>query len=185
MSGPALIALDLSLTGTGVATYDHTGPLTVRTLDTGKLRGHERLTRILGHIGDDLRRHHPALAVIEGLYVGHNNNTLPLAELHGIVKHYLWAHDVPYLLVPPATLKIYAAGKGNATKDDVLLAVERRFGHLAHIADNNSGDALALLALACDAYGQPLAPLPQAHRRAVAAITWPELRAAAREVTLP
>lgn len=49
---------------------------------------------------------------------------------------------VPYLGVPVATIKRHATGKGNASKDDVINAMQAR-GHAPK--DDNEADALALL----------------------------------------
>jgi Holliday junction resolvasome RuvABC endonuclease subunit len=128
----------------------------------------------LNAICNALIQHVPDLVVIEGIYVGHNSNTLPLAELHGIIKFWL-SSRVPHVLVPPALLKLYATGKGNAAKDAVLLQAERRLGQLVQVATNDQADALWLAAMALDHYGQSLAPMPAVNRAALAKVVWPEL----------
>ena len=61
-----------------------------------------------------------------------------LATLTAWCEH----HQIPYQGVPVGTIKKHAAGKGNASKDDVLSAM-RALGHAP--ADDNEADALALL----------------------------------------
>jgi crossover junction endodeoxyribonuclease RuvC len=117
------------------------------------------------------------VVVIEWLpqFDGHGDMSLRLAELHGVVKHYLWLQKVPVADVRPPDLKIYATGKGNATKTQVRAAMTARIGRLVHIADDNQADATCLLSMALDAYGEPLDVVPDTHRRALKAVRWPEL----------
>ena len=51
-------------------------------------------------------------------------------------------HNIPYQGVPVGTIKKHATGKGNASKDDMIVAATRR-GHRP--IDDNVADALALL----------------------------------------
>ena len=51
-------------------------------------------------------------------------------------------HRIPYEGVPVGTIKKFAAGKGNASKLDMMNAMEKR-GH--KVKDDNEADALALL----------------------------------------
>lgn len=62
----------------------------------------------------------------------------------------------PPLRVTPSQLKKYATGRGNAAKDEVLLAVARRFPDVAP-KNNNETDALVLAAIGAAAYGEPFA----------------------------
>lgn len=174
-----IAGLDLSLTGTGIATYTG-GDLALRTVDGKRLEGHRRLQTILSAVGD-LR--HYDLVVIEDLFVaGSGTTTLRLAELHGLVKHWLWLRGIPYVLVHNSALKTYALGKGGGAgtdKDAMVLAVERRYGHLVSVRDNNQADALLLAAIALEYYGAPLTQVPAGHLRALAKFTgWPNLNAA-------
>lgn len=51
-------------------------------------------------------------------------------------------HQIPYQGVPVGTIKKFATGKGNASKDEVIAAMRAK-GH--PVADDNEADALALL----------------------------------------
>ncbi len=51
-------------------------------------------------------------------------------------------HQIPYQGIPVGTIKKHATGKGNASKDEMLVAA-RNCGHFP--ADDNEADALALL----------------------------------------
>ena len=52
------------------------------------------------------------------------------------------SHNIPYQGVPVGTIKKHATGKGNAGKDEMILAVRQR-GHSP--GDDNEADALAIL----------------------------------------
>jgi Holliday junction resolvasome RuvABC endonuclease subunit len=112
---------------------------------------------------------------------------LLLAELHGLVKQMLWANGVPYVLVQQAHIKQFATGWGAAHKDRatgetvkvgkdaVLLAVERTYGHLVTVRNNDEADAFALLALTALRYGQQLAPVTVRQAAVTSKVDWPEL----------
>ena len=54
-------------------------------------------------------------------------------------------HHIPYQGIPVGTIKKHATGRGNASKDEMIVAA-RNLGHTP--ADDNEADALALLAYA-------------------------------------
>ena len=60
-----------------------------------------------------------------------------------MVRHWLWKNRIPFILVPPMTLKKFATGKGNADKDMVIKEVYKRWGHDCTISDE--ADACAAL----------------------------------------
>jgi Holliday junction resolvasome RuvABC endonuclease subunit len=60
-----------------------------------------------------------------------------------------WAEqkNIPYSGVPVGTIKKHACGKGNASKDDIVVAMQL-YGH--PVTNDNEADALALLHWALD-----------------------------------
>ncbi len=60
-------------------------------------------------------------------------------------------HEVQCLSYSVGTIKKYATGKGNADKDAMLLAAERRWPGV--VTNNNEADALWIGALACKELG--------------------------------
>ena len=60
-------------------------------------------------------------------------------------------HQIPYQGVPVGTIKKHATGKGNASKEDVIAAVQAR-GH--DPVDDNEADALALLLWAIEQHAR-------------------------------
>lgn len=183
-----IVSLDLSLTGTGIAvTHDQVGEprLACRTVSprrrpTDNVIDHARLHEVFQAIAAAVRCG-PDLVVIEWLpqFQGHGGTALRMAELHGATKHWLWSKGHRYVDVNPVHLKQYATGKGNATKEEVREQAIARYGKQLHIHTTDEADATVLLAMALDAYGQPLADVPAHHAKAVAATSWPELKAVA------
>ena len=185
-----LVALDLSLTATGIAvTHDQVGEprlacrtITPRKRPTRTAIDHERLHETFGAIAAAVQCK-PDLVIVEWLpqFTGHGDAALRLAELHGAIKHWLFSQKLTYVDVRPVHLKQYATGKGNATKQDVREAVTARYGRLLHIHTEDEADAVALLMAGLDAYGsrlpdgQDLPVVPLVNRKAVTATTWPEL----------
>jgi crossover junction endodeoxyribonuclease RuvC len=185
MSRPLrIVALDLSLTATGIAvTHDAAGEprLSCRTVVTRKrptetaidhARLHETFAAVSSAMGCK-----PDLVVVEWLpqFEGKGDASLRLAELHGATKHWLWSKGYRYVDVKPVHLKQYATGKGNANKEQVREAVIARYGRLLHIGTFDEADAVTLLAMALDAYGQQLCPVNSIQGRGVTAVTWPDL----------
>lgn len=174
-----IAGLDLSLTGTGIATHAG-GDLTTRTIDGSRLTGHKRLQTIMTAVGE--LRHYDLVVIEDVFQAGRGDTSIRLAELHGLVKHWLWLRGIPYVLVHNTAVKTYALGKGSGagtTKEAVVLAVERRYGGFVTVSDNNQADALVLLAMALERYGVPLVDVPPTHQRALSKVTgWPALEGA-------
>ncbi|WDZ87207.1 hypothetical protein [Micromonospora cathayae] len=175
MTTPKTIGVDLSLTGTGIASnhgwcqlIGETG-ITTRPLDE-RLNAIDRLTdRILTAIGDQ-----PTLVAIE----------IPAFSRSGAGNHErsaLWwrvvrnlrRREVPVAEIPIQARMRYATGKGTAHKGAVIDAVARRLPMFDTKGDDNLADAAILAAMAADHLGHPLAPMPATHRAALGAVTWP------------
>lgn len=167
-----ILALDLSLTATGVATP--TGELD--TWATDDRQGDARLVDISDRLNLLLRRNPVTVAVIEDLPT-HAHGAGKTAMVHGLVRERLLRRGIPIVLVVASQLKKYATGKGNATKPDMRVELLKRTG--LDLRDDNQVDAWWLRAMALDAYGQPPVQLPAVHRDALAKITWPHLEAVA------
>jgi Holliday junction resolvasome RuvABC endonuclease subunit len=87
-------------------------------------------------------------------------SALKLGELAGLVKLTIWDYFdgnlnsvVPFaetlrtpLQIPPMTLKKYAAGKGNAKKQEMLMQIYKRWG--IEFNDDNAADSYALARIA-------------------------------------
>lgn len=163
---PSVLALDLSLTATGVAFPDGQS-LTIRT---GKRRGVDRLVMIRDAVADyiDGHRGNGFHVAIEGPAFSRSNGMHELGQLAGVI--YVAVHEagIDPVIVSPGTVKKYATGKGTANKAEVLVAAVRRLGYDG--ADDNQADALWLRAAVLDALAHPAVDVPAKHREALAVI---------------
>lgn len=79
-----------------------------------------------------------------------SHSALVLGELSALVKLTIYDYfddDTRFpVMVPPMTLKKYAAGKGNAKKQEMLLQMYKRWG--VEFSDDNAADSYALARLA-------------------------------------
>ena len=174
-----VVGLDLSLTATGVAIIDGTAVMvsTIEskgTKDASLLDRMRRLDDIESQIINNIERGRlPDLVVIEqpafSRTTGHHHDRSGLWwRVVGVAQDF-YADVVE---VTPGGLKKYVTGKGNASKDEVLLSVARRFPEVA-VTNNNEADALVLAAMGADHLGRPLVTMPAAHRAALDAVRWP------------
>ncbi|AXQ62294.1 RuvC-like Holliday junction resolvase [Gordonia phage TillyBobJoe] len=185
-----VIGLDLSLTSTGIATLtydptngDHTVQLqTITSSPTGKtLADREaRLTRLRQTIVGACRG--ADLVCVEGPSFGSNNSgTWDRGGLWWLVVTGLARLDVPFVEVPPATVKKFACDKGNGGKADVAAGITRLWPNEYPHGDDQM-DALTLASIAlvlsvprvtADTVGMPFRVLER-HRQAIAKVVLPE-----------
>ncbi|MDI9885346.1 hypothetical protein QMZ92_13310 [Streptomyces sp. HNM0645] len=167
---PLVIGLDLSLTSTGVAGEGWTDR--IRT----KLRGDERLRHLTGQIASFVKA--ADLVVMEGPSYGHAAlaGHEDLAGLRVLVRQFCYRQSIPYAVIPPSTLKLYASGRGNATKGEVRSAVADRYGvHTEGAARYDEADAYVAMAAGMAWLGYPLAAVPERSAKALAGCAWPTM----------
>lgn len=141
-------------------------------LVTGSLRGLPRIDHVVRQVQCLARD--ADLVVIEGYSFGSKGRSVfDVAELGGCVRFLLHRLGIPWVDVPPSTLKKYATGKGNSPKDAMIAAAIRRFGFAG--CDNNEADAYLLWCMARHEYGRPIADVPQLQAAAIDAVAWPQL----------
>ena len=176
-AGVRVVGLDLSLTATGTALIRPGMTTAVQTL---KSKGAKDAT--LSERADRLRKLAreillPAatanVVVIEQpAYSQTGGSHHDRSGLWWLVVDALIFDDLRLVEVTPQAVKIYATGKGNASKDEVLAAVVRRYPDI-EVRNNNEADALVLAAIGARLSGQPLEEsLPQLHLRALDKIRW-------------
>lgn len=162
--------MDLSLTATGWADTHGTGRITVAST------GVDRLWELRDEIHDIIaaaQHRFPDLAVIEGYAYGRPNQAAQLGELGGVVRLLLRDADVPCAVVPPSSLKLYATGKGNASKDLVRDCARDRLGLPAGVSSDEC-DAAWLRAMGLDHLGHPVVAVAARQRAALDKIDWPD-----------
>lgn len=180
---PFVVGLDLSLTGTGVASNVRGVDLVESTGHKGDslVQRHKRLQNltvdILGAFVDldDVTCDQPSLVVIEQPAFSRTQGSQhDRSGLWWLVVSTLHDLDIPVAEIVPGQLKKYATGKGGAGKDVVLAEVVRRFPEYTG-NNNNTADAYVLMAMGLDHLGHPLVDLPKTHRDALDAVRWPEV----------
>ena len=177
-----IAGIDPSLTSTGIAVVDTGDRVFLGTSRVGS-KGHladswasraariARLAdRVTGEVPDGAR-----LVVIEAPSLAQRNagSAHDRAGLWWGIYQRLAASGVEVLPVPPAVRTKYATGKGNAGKDEVLLAASRRYPH-APIVGNDDADAVVLAAIGARLLGEPIEDsLPKTHLDAIARLSLP------------
>ncbi len=162
-----IAAFDVSLTATGYATSAGASGV---ISPPKTMRGMERIQWIRAAVLKIVADHD--LVVIEGYSYGAQGRAiLDLAELGGVLRCSLHDRRIAYVEIPPSSLKLFACGKGNAKKDEMLAAAIRKLTYMG--SDHNESDALWLLTMAKSHYwlGEP--PLNEAQRRAHEKMQWP------------
>jgi Holliday junction resolvasome RuvABC endonuclease subunit len=152
------IGIDQSLTGFALTVLDSKEPLLHLTwVYKSPYFGIERLADIrqwlvdhLSYIEDELEANILDIAM-EGTVLA-SHAALVLGELSATVRLAIYdffdeedERRFP-LKIPPMTLKKYAAGKGNAKKQEMLLQIYKRWG--VEFNDDNAADSYALARLA-------------------------------------
>lgn len=160
------LGLDLSLTATGIACDEH-GTFVI---STSKTTGVDRLILIRETVLDHADE--ADLVAIEGYSFGsHMAYAHALGELGGAVRVGLFEAMRPYVEVPPAILKKFTTGKGNASKQEVLAAAIRRFGFAG--SNDNEADAWMLKQMA-ECHYQPYS-IAKVQLDALDKVSWPAL----------
>jgi len=184
-----IVGIDPSLTGTGVAVVDTDDRLAIEThtivtkpdgtsLDARLARLRHIMREVDRHVlqVDDEASPVAHLVVIEApsLGQGRQGGTLDRHGLWWLLIDRLHNLGRPVAIVAPAARAKYATGKGTASKEAVLLAVERRWPQ-ADVANNNEADAVVLACMGADAYDAPIGDIPRANADALSKVDWPEL----------
>jgi len=170
-----IVAADLSITATGVARSDGT----VITVGGKPALGDQRLIIIEDELIQSLGLWHDEdgdradLLVVEGS-VARSQTAYISGQLHGIVKRLCIRHAMPYVFVPPATLKAFATGKGNGDKTAMAIAALKRADR--EFRDDNQCDAFWLRAAAQHYYGEPEFDMPKIQKDRLAKVAWPDIQ---------
>jgi Holliday junction resolvasome RuvABC endonuclease subunit len=160
-----VLAIDLSLTETGLACPECGADIVA----TGKLREAARLEAIEREVSSHFEM---ADVIVLENYGYLQGPALRVIEAHGVIKLAAHRANRPVAVVSPASLKLYATGKGNAKKAQMVLASARRFHYEGD--NENEADAWCLQAMGEAAYGDR-AELPDYQLRAIQGVTWPLL----------
>ena len=121
--------LDLSLTGTGIVVLSSTQRVVMHALVKTKKDEEqtydlqERIHTIVDAVSLYCRDTDVNTIVIEdhAFHPARGSDTRP-HELSGVVKYELWRLDMGFLLANISTVKKFATGKGNASKEEMRVA---------------------------------------------------------------
>ena len=168
--------LDISLTGTGIATLGGTTrvPTKGRRKDT-LLERNARMRHITATVLEEVGA--VDLACIEGPvgYATPGGSTWDRGGLWWRIVAALLERDIPVAVISPTARAKYATGSGASRKTAVLEAARSRYG--AILESDDEADALILRAMGLHWLEQPLAEVPDGHRAALAGVQWPDLEA--------
>lgn len=190
-----VLGLDLSLTSAGLVKLRYHDDLSLISVEAANIGEpgkksysyEQRGRRLMKQAGKILRwcedtdccpapsaHHQPILAVVEGLSLGSN-----LAMHHDVTGMWwgvvtgLFARGVPVAVIPPATLKMWGTGKGNADKFKMLDTAQDWYGREV-ILNDDQADAAILATAGAFRLGYQLPFLPRArHYDGLAKAAWP------------
>lgn len=142
------IALDLSSTATGVAephpNYEDTPHTwTYKPKASAKVLQRAQLTRAA--VMMPVLEHTPDVVVLEAIGTRHTNTAIAIATVHALVLDALGTTVLPSIVtVPPAKLKKFATGKGNADKTTMVTAAMKAGWKAPDDATDDQADAFWL-----------------------------------------
>jgi crossover junction endodeoxyribonuclease RuvC len=174
-----VIGIDLSLTCTGIAIITPDEVTTQRVVSRGKADATlEQRTMRLHNLALDISNtvwdSKPELVLIEAPAFSRSNPGMhDRSGLWWMIVQML--DSLVIVEVSPTCRCRYATGRGNASKDDVLSAVVRRYAGV-DVNGNDEADALILAAMGARHLGHPIeVSLPQANLAALAGVHWPDM----------
>ena len=141
------LGIDQSLLHTGICVLRPDGTLIeLLLIEPGKvITGVDRLKYIRGKLRAVLAKHDIAVAVMEGYSYNSVGHKFELGELGGMIKLELADVGVPFHVAAPTQLKQFVTSDGGASKDRVMQAILKQWGH--DIRDDNLADAFGLASI--------------------------------------
>lgn len=124
-----LMGVDQSLTGTAVVIVDN--KFHYYLIETKRDKGTKapsidntrRLLYIAKEIGKLIKKHQVEFVAMEGLAFGaKGRSVMTIGGLSHILRAKFIEHNLPFVIIPPTTLKKYWFGKGNANKENMYQA---------------------------------------------------------------
>lgn len=140
----AVIGFDPSLTSSGYCKRDGASGLVTGIIKPKKLGDSERIHYILNKF-KDIVGGQTDLLVYEDYAMGARGRTFSIGELGGVLKHYCYLNNIPILLVPPASMKIFIAGNGQADKDQIMQHLAEYYNYIFTKSDEADACGLMLM----------------------------------------
>lgn len=142
-----IVGIDPSLTSLGLA-YRVNGIPRAFCIGGKDYRGMQRIKYIRDAVAEAIDQYSPELVAYEGYalgFRGKSNTIFDLGELGGVLKLLILERGIDILLIPPTSLKLFTAGKGNADKEQVSLAVKEMLGVTFSTSDQYDAAGLLLM----------------------------------------
>lgn len=137
-----VLGLDVS-THMGMVLLENSQPIFEMEYSAPKgLKGIKRVQCFYDQVHASCIKHNPDLVSIEGYGFSNKHTIVTLVELGTVARLACHHNTVPYIEVPPTSLKKFVTGKGNAKKDQMMLQVFKKWGYEAET--DNLADAYAL-----------------------------------------
>ena len=155
--------LDLSMTETGLVVSMPGAPFGIenQVIKPRAVRD-RRLGEIKRRVMDEVRG--SELVLIEKL-PPHLKSAGITGMVQGVIRDALLEEGISYGDVPPSTLKLFATGRGGASKTEMALAALKRGG--LEFRNDNVCDAWWLWVVANEHLGQPVLEMPKRQRDAL------------------
>lgn len=169
------IGLDLSLTGSGIASSagwcERIGAKDITKLPLPER--HTAVDELVDQIVPLCRQ--AAIVVVEvPAFSRSTGGALERSALWWLVTRRLWIAEIPTAEAFNQHRMRYATGKPQADKGAIIDAVARRWPQFETGGDDNLADAAVLAAMGADWLGHPLTPMPHTHRKALDGVRWPD-----------
>lgn len=132
-----IVGIDASLTGTGIAILNNN--LHTETIQSKKT-GPSRLIEIRERIRDIANG--ADLVVLEGYAYAMANQAHQIGELGGVIRVMLTEAEIKWIEVNPSLVKKFATGRGNAKKEEIAVAIYKKWGQ--EFSSNDEADAFVL-----------------------------------------
>jgi crossover junction endodeoxyribonuclease RuvC len=141
------VGIDPSLRSTGIA-FVGLNYCVTQTIKPGKMRAGERLKYHKDHFTELAQEQKNLFAAcIEGPALDATNRADDMGQIRGIYNCALADFGLETHVIPPTTLKKFATGIGNASKEQMLIAASAAWPHVTFMTDDEA-DAAWLAALA-------------------------------------
>jgi crossover junction endodeoxyribonuclease RuvC len=149
--------LDLSLTGTGIAVFNHRQRLLAH--GSPKTRPEDgcrelRIDMILTSIQRIFNEFELDLVMIEDYAHSRPTAQSTLGEVGGVVKRWLWLREIPFDTLSSQTLKLWTTGYGRASKPEMIEASRPWYDG----RDDNVADAVHLARWGLDHFDEIVVP---------------------------
>lgn len=142
-----VLGLDTS-TVTGWCVINKDGPIEAGEKKFADLKGMNRVAAFYDWTTKMVEFYAPSSVYIEGYGYGNQHTLATLVEVGTAIRLALHRKRLTPTVITPSQLKKYATGKGNAKKDQIMLAVYKKWRFEAET--NNIADAFVLARMAAD-----------------------------------